>query len=159
VGSIPIARSKLRSVQIPRPAAVGDAHVVKQLRPILFSEPILGAAEVRPKGYLKGLALNLLLGWAGPLLARRATEPLPPTLLYLAVTPVDIRLFSKPLIGDAFEIGRWNKTSYRATATGNRLELLLQGLGRVTMTGDRTARPVIDLVVEGAVGPTAPNLG
>jgi hypothetical protein len=146
-------------VQIPRPPTVGDPAVVARLRSILFSEPILGAAAVRPKGYLKGVALNLLLGWAGPLLARRATEPLPPTILYLAVTTADLRLFSKPLFGDAFEIGRWKKSSYRATASGNRLELLLQRLGRVTVFGDRTARPVIELVVQGAVGPTAPNLG
>jgi len=146
-------------VQIARPPAVGDRAVVARLRSILFSEPILGAAAVRPKGYLKGVALNLLFGWAGPLLARRATEPLPPMLLYLAVTPVDIRFFAKPLLGDPFEIGRWKKTSYRATATGDRLELLLQRLGRVTVFGDRAARPVIALVVEGAVGPTAPNLG
>ena len=146
-------------MQIARPPADGDQYVVGQLRSILFSEPILGAAAVRPKGYAKGVALNLLFGWAGPLLARRATEPLPPTTLYLAVTPVDIRLFSKPVFGDSFEIGRWKKQSYRATATGNRLELLLQRLGRVTVSGDRTARPVIELVVDGAVGPTAPNLG
>ena len=146
-------------MQIARPPAVGDQHVVARLRPILFSEPILGAASVRPKGYAKGMVLNMLFGWAGPLLARRATEPLPPTVLYLAVTPVDIRLFSKPLFGDAFEIGRWKKGSYRATATANRLELLLQRLGRVTMTADSLARPVIELVVQGAVGPTAPNLG
>jgi hypothetical protein len=146
-------------VQIARPPAVGDQQVVARLREILFSEPILGAASVRPKGYAKGVALNLLFGWAGPLLARRATEPLPPTELYLAVTSVDIRLFSKPLFGDAFEIGRWKKGSFRATATGNRLELLLGRLGRVTMTGGKTARPVIELVVAGAVGPTAPNLG
>lgn len=143
-------------MQIPRPKAIGDAYVVKQLREILFSEPILGAAGVRPKGYAKGLALNLLFGWAGPLLARRATEPLPPTFLYLAVTTADIRLFSKPLFGNAFEIGRWKKGSYRATASGDRLEMQLQRLGRVTLIGDRTARPVIALAVEGAAGATAP---
>ncbi|HKW59727.1 MAG TPA: hypothetical protein VJR46_08245 [Candidatus Dormibacteraeota bacterium] len=156
MGSIPIARSTLGVVQVPRPPATGDAYVVKQLREILFSEPILGAAAVRPKGYLKGLALNLLFGWAGPMLARRATEPLPPTLLYLAVTPVDVRLFAKPLIGDAFEIGRWKKSAYRASAVGDRLDMLLTRLGRVTMFGDRAARPVIDLVVQGAAGPAAP---
>jgi hypothetical protein len=140
-------------MQIPRPAAVGDQQVVARLRQILFSEPILGAATVRPKGYAKGVALNLLLGWAGPLLARRATEPLTPTLLYLAVTPVDIRLFSKPLLDDAFEIGRWQRSGYRASATGRRLDMQVGRLGRVTMFGDRAAQPVIDLVVQGASGP------
>jgi hypothetical protein len=140
-------------VRIPRPAAIGDQHVVDELRSILFSEPILGAAQVRPKGYLKGVALNLLLGWAGPLLARRATEPLPPTILYLAVTPVDIRLFSKPLWGDAFEIGRWQKSGYRASSSGNRLDMQLGRLGRVTLHASRDAGPVVDLVVQGAAGP------
>src|SRR5262249_58479844 len=118
--------------------------------------PILGAAAVRRKGFAKGLALTLLFGWAGPLLARKATEPLPPTLLYLAVTTADIRLYSKPLIGDAFEIGRWKKDSYRANATGNRLDLQLGRLGRVTLFGNRPARSVIELVVQGAAGSTAP---
>src|SRR5438105_14300988 len=40
-----------RAVQIPRPPAAGDAGVVKHLRSVLFSEPILRAARVRPKGY------------------------------------------------------------------------------------------------------------
>jgi hypothetical protein len=140
-------------MQIARPPAVGHQHVVKKLRPILFSEPILGAAEVRPQGYLKCVALNFLFGWAGPLMARRATEPLPPTILYLAVTPVDVRLFCSPLWGDAFEIGRWQKSGYRASADGGRLDMQLGRLGRVTMFGDRAARPVIDLVVQGASGP------
>src|SRR5262249_9152223 len=82
-------------MQIPRPPAVGDHFVVKQLRAVLFSEPILGASGVRPKGYM-WTALAPALGWWAPYLARRAPHPLPPTPLYIAVTTVDVRLFSKP---------------------------------------------------------------
>ena len=90
-------------MQIPRPQAVGDQSVVKQLRSVLFSEPILGAMYVRPKGFWK-VAFAPALGWWAPYLARRATDPLPPTILVLAATTVDIRLFSKPSFGDLFEI-------------------------------------------------------
>ena len=144
-------------MQIPRPPAIGDAYVVKQVREYLFSEPILGAVSMRPKGYLKGIVLHLLFGWAGSWIARRATEPLPPTLIYLAVTAADVRLFAKPLVGDPFEIGRWKRSEYRASADGGRLDMLLTGRGRVTMFGDRAARPVLDLVVQGAAGPAAPQ--
>ena len=139
-------------MQIPRPPAVGHADVVGQLRSVLFSEPILGAARVRPKGY--GIVLvSRLFGAAGAIMAKRATEPLPPTVLYLAVTPVDIRLFSKPMWSDAFEIGRWKKSTYHASIDEERLLLDLERLGRVTVNGGAAARPVLDLVVEGAAGP------
>jgi len=82
-------------MQVPRPPAIGHQAVVKRLRSVLFSEVILAAASVRPKGYMK-VALAPLFGWCAPILARRATDPFPPTILYLAVTAVDIRLFSKP---------------------------------------------------------------
>ena len=143
-------------MQIPRPPAVGDRSVVNKLRSVLFSEPIIGAAGVRPKGYLK-LAIAPLFGWWAPILARRATEPLPPTLMYFAVTPVDVRLFSKPGFSDPFEIGRWKKGSYRASAgeatLGVKLDLELERLGRVRVYANRTARPVFDLIVQSASGP------
>ena len=142
-------------MQVPRPPAAGHAKVVTELRSVLFSEPILGAASVQPKGYTRAMLAHLL-GWAGPIIARRATEPLPPTILYLAVTPVDIRLFSKPAWSDAFEIGRWKRASYRASQDRRRLVLELERLGRVTLITRASAQPVIDLVVGGAAGPAAP---
>jgi hypothetical protein len=102
-------------------------------------------------------ALAPLLGWWAPLLARRATEPLPPTRLYLAVTTVDIRLFAKPPLADPFEIGRWKKGSYRASvrqaALGLRLDLDLERLGQVTLNGGREVGPVFNLVLQDAAGP------
>ena len=138
-------------MHIPRPDPIGDQRVAKELRSILFSESLLGAAEVRPKGYGKVMFASLL-GWAGPLLARRATEPLPPTILYLAVTTADIRLFSKPAFADPFEIGRWKKGAYRATLDGRRVVLELERLGRVTLIAAASARPVLDLVVQSSGG-------
>ena len=142
-------------MQVARPPTVGEAKVVEAVRQVLFSEPILGAAGVQPKGYTTVL-LSHLLGWAGPFIAKRATDPLPPTTLYLAVTRVDIRLFSKPWFRTAFEIGRWKKATYRATLDGRRLVLELERLGRVTVFAGASARPVLDLVVQGAAGPAAP---
>ena len=143
-------------MQIPRPPAVGHQSVVNQLRTVLFSEPILGAADVRPKGYLR-LAFAPLFGWWAPILARRATEPLPPTPLCVAVTPVDIRMFSRAGFRDLFEIGRWKKGSYRASAgearLGLKLDLELERLGRVRVYANRSARPVFDLIVQSASGP------
>jgi hypothetical protein len=122
----------------------------------LFSETLVAATLVRPKGYAK-VVLSPLLGWAGPLIARHATEPLPPTILYLAVTTVDVRLFSKPPFADPFEVGRWKKSAYRASMRESgltlKLDLEVARLGRVTVTSGRGARPVLDLVVQGASGP------
>ena len=143
-------------VEIPRPRPIGDQSVARQLRSVLFSEVLVGAAVVRPKGYAK-VVLAHFLGWAGPFFARRATEPLPPTLLYLAVTPVDFRLFSKPLFADPFEIGRWKRGTYRASFDGRRLVLELERLGRVMVIAGSSARPVVDLVVQGAAAPAAPT--
>lgn len=138
-------------MQIPRPAAAGEQWLVGRLRSILFSEPILGATDTLPKGYLKGILLAGLLGWLGPLVARRATDPLPATHIYLAVTPVDVRLFSKPLAADAFEIGRWKRGTYRASVRGRNLDLELDRLGRIRLSGG--SGEVFELVVEGAAGP------
>ena len=133
--------------------AVGHASVVRQVRSVLFSEVILGAARVRPKGYTWA-TLSLALGWFAPLLTRRATDPLPPSVLYLAVTEADIRLFGKPSFSDLFELGRWTKGSYRATvrrsALGLKLDLDLERLGPVTVFGCRDVAPVFELVVQGA---------
>jgi hypothetical protein len=143
-------------VQIPRPKPIGDASVAKQLRSVLFSESLIAATLVRPKGYRK-VVLSHLLGWAGPFVARQATEPLPPTILYLAVTTVDIRLFSKPPFADPFEVGRWKKGAYGASLRESgltlKLDLDVARWGRVTVTSSRGARPVLDLVVQGASGP------
>jgi hypothetical protein len=144
-------------VDVPRPPVIGNPSIVRQLRSVLFSEPILGAAGVRPRGLTKATVLTLLLGWIGPLLARRATDPLPPTLLYIAVTTVDIRIFSKPTFAEPFEVGRWNRGSYLATIREGglslKLELELERLGRVTLSAAKSVRPVFDLVVQGARGP------
>jgi hypothetical protein len=133
--------------------AIGHPSVVKQVRSVLFSEVILGAASVKPLGY-NWSVLALMLGWFAPLLSRRATDPLPPSLLYLAVTEADIRLFGKPSFSNLFEIGRWKTGSYRAwvrrSAFGLKLELDLERLGRVTLVAGRSAAPVFDLVVQGA---------
>jgi len=132
---------------------IGHPAVVKQVRSVLFSEVILGAARVKPLGY-NWSVLALMLGWFAPLLSRRATDPLPPSTLYLAVTEADIRLFGKPTFSNLFEIGRWKRSSYRAlvrrSAFGLRLELDLERLGRVTLVAGRNAAPVFDLVVQGA---------
>src|SRR5438270_7250298 len=127
-------------MEAPRPRAIGHQAVVKQLRSVLFSEVILGAASVRPKGYSWSV-LSLALGWLGPLLSRRATDPLPPSTLYLAITAADIRLFGKPSFSSLFEIGRWKKGTYRAsvvpTGMGLRLDLDLERLGSVRLFGGR----------------------
>ena len=142
-------------MQIPRPPAVGNQSVVKQLRSVLFSEPILGAASASPRGLVKAALLTVLLGWLAPLVVKRATGPLPPTAIYIAVTPVDIRLFSKAALADPFEIGRWKKSSYRASSRGSRLTLELERLGKVELICARDARPVLDLILEGASGPVS----
>ncbi len=93
-------------MQVPRLPAAGDASVVKELRSVLFSEPILAAVSVQPKGYTKA-ALLRLLGWAllaGPLIAKRATEPLPPTILYIAVTPVGATVQSGRRARETFDL-------------------------------------------------------
>lgn len=126
---------------------------MKLVRSVLFSEVLLGAASVRPKGY-RWATLSLSLGWFAPLLTRRATDPLPPSVLYLAVTEADIRLFGKPSFSNMFEIGRWRKGSYRASAGKARfslqLDLDLERLGPVRLFGAPDVQPVFDLVVQGA---------
>ncbi|HSS61745.1 MAG TPA: hypothetical protein VLK30_09860 [Candidatus Limnocylindrales bacterium] len=149
-------------MQIPRPPAVGDQSVVQQLRSVLFSEPILGAARVRPKGYLWVILGHAGAWWAGGI-ARVATRPLPPTILYLAVTPVDVRLFSKPPWSDPYEIGRWKKSSYRASIRESdrklKLDVDLPDLGRATIIADRNAQPVVDMFIAGSSGPVLPTTG
>ena len=146
-------------MEIARPKPIGHASVARQLRSILFSEALVGAALVRPKGYSR-VVLSQFLGWAAPFVAKRATEPLPPTILYIAVTTVDVRLFAKPLFADPFEIGRWKKSAYRASLRESgltlKLDLEVEGLGRVTVTSGRDARAVLGLVVQGASGPVMP---
>lgn len=139
-------------MQVPRPPTVGDPNVVSELRSVLFSEPILGAIRLHPRGYGKVILLRFL-GAIGPILSRRATEPLPPTILYLAVTPVDVRLFSKSGWSGVFEIGRWKNGTYRASVRGAWLEMELERLGRVAMKPQPEAREVVQMVQQAAVGP------
>jgi len=138
-------------VQVPQPPAAGDRSVVRQVRSVLFSEPLLGATRVRPKGLTKARLIGGLLGHWGAFVTRNMTEPLPPTTLFLAATTADIRLFAKPLFGDLYEIGRWKKGSYRASVNGSRLDLELERLGHVTLFGG--APEVVALVVQAAAGP------
>ncbi len=144
-----------------RPQPVGELSVAKKLRSVLFSEVILGAASVRPRGLTKKILLSGL-HWLGPFLARNATGPLPALILYLAVTPVDIRIFGKPGLSDPFEIGRWKKGTYLASVKEHtlnvELNLELERLGRISLLHTRfdarRVRPVFDLVVLGAAGPS-----
>ena len=142
------------------PQPVGHAFVVKQLQHVIFIG-IEGAAMVRPKGYML-VSLGGLLGWLGPLLTVHTTDPLPATHLYIAVTPEDVRIFSKPALSTPFEIGRWKKGSFRASIPDDRLslklDLELERLGRVRLvSGLRvfvgSVRAVFDLVVQSASGP------
>jgi hypothetical protein len=120
---------------------------------------IEGAAVVYPKGYTK-VHLAHLIHYLGPLFVVHATDPLPATRLYIAVTPDDFRIFGRPMFSIPFEIGRWKKGSYRASIAdsgiGLKLDLELERLGRVRMSAGLRAghtRPVFDLVVQGASGP------
>ena len=125
--------------------------MLRQVRSVLFSEPLLGATRVRPKGLTKARLIGGLLGHWGAFVTRNMTEPLPPTTLFLAATTADVRLFAKPLFGDLYEIGRWKKGSYRASVNGSRLDLELERLGHVTLFGG--APDVAALVVQAAAGP------
>jgi hypothetical protein len=147
-------------VEVARPPAIGDQAVVKRLRSVLFSEPILAAARTRPRGLLKGMGLQLVLGAVGQALAAHVTDPLPSSYIYVALTPVDVRLFSKPIGSEPLEIGRWPKHTYRASVTDSlftlRLDLELERLGHVRLFAPKNARPVVDLVAQSASGPAMP---
>lgn len=141
-----------------RPPPVGDPSAVKALRSVIFTG-IEGAASVYPRGYAK-VRLARLSHYLGPLFVVHATDPLPASPLYIAVTRDDFRIFGRPMFSTPFEIGRWKKGSYRAsiaeTGIGLKLDLELERLGRVRLlTGLRSghARPVFDLVVQSASGP------
>jgi hypothetical protein len=141
-------------------SSIGDASVVRLLRTVIFSG-IEGAAVVYPNG-LTRVHLSGVFGALGPMVAMRATDPLPATPLYIAVTPDDIRLFGRPRRSSPFEIGRWKKGSYRASiqerAFRSRLDLELDKLGRIRLcTRLRPfagpARRVLELIVQSASGP------
>ena len=148
------------NVQIPRPPVIGDRGAADELRSVVISESLIGAATARPKG-LFGAQWLWLAGWARPWLARRATAPLPATPIYVAVTSNELRLFSKSLGLPPYEIGRWR--NYRASLTESRgtlkLELQLERLGRVTLIRGpfigKPARAVFNLVVQHAAGPVS----
>jgi hypothetical protein len=143
-----------------RPPPIGHSSAIKQLRTVVFVG-IEGAAVVYPKGFTrKRLTPNF--GGFGPLMTAHATDPLPDSRLYVAVTPEDFRIFGKPMLSSPFEIGRWKKGTYRASIPDGgfrlALDLELDGLGRVRLhSGPRflagRARAVFDLVVQGAAGP------
>jgi hypothetical protein len=143
-----------------RPPPVGDPSAVKALRSVIFTG-ITGAAVVYPKGFTRK-RLTPMLGGIGPLLSAHATDPLPDTRLFIAMTPDDFRIFGGPPFSSPFEIGRWKKGTYQASIRegGFRLalDLELNGLERVRLhAGPRflsgRARAVFDLVVQGAAGP------
>jgi hypothetical protein len=149
-------------VMLPPP--IGDASAIKLLRPVIFTG-IEGAAVVYPRGLMK-VRMAGMLGWLRPLITVYATDPLPATPLYIAVTPEDIRLFGRPMFSSPFEIGRWKKGFYRASIleSGLRLRLVLEleKLGRIRLNTRLRAfagpaRQVLELVVQGAAGPATMN--
>jgi hypothetical protein len=141
-----------------RPPPVGDQSAVRALRSVIFTG-IDGAAVVYPRGYSK-VRLARLIHYLGPLFVVHATDPLPASPLYIAVTPDDFRILGRAMFSIPFEIGRWKKGTYRAsiaeTRIGLKLDLELERLGRVRLLAGLRAgdtRPVFDLVVQGASGP------
>ena len=143
-----------------RPPAIGEASAIKALRSVIFTG-IDGAAVVYPKGLMRK-RLAPAMGWLGPLLTIHATDPLPNSILYIAVTPEDFRIFGRVMFSLPFEIGRWKKGSYRASIVDSglrlKLDLELEKLGRIrVLSGLRAfsgpARQVFELVVQNASGP------
>lgn len=143
-----------------RPPPVGHSSAVKALRSVIFTG-IEAAAVVYPKGFTRK-RLTPAFGGLGPLLTAHATDPLPDTRLYIAITPDDFRIFGAPMLSTPFELGRWKKGTYPASIRegGFRLalDIELNGLGRVRLhSGPRflasRARAVFDLVVQSASGP------
>lgn len=146
-----------------RPPAIGQRSAIEQLRKVIFVG-IEGAAVVYPKGFMRK-RLTPMLGGLGPLMTVHATDPLPDSSLYIAMTPDDFRIFGRPPFSSPFEIGRWKRRTYRASIaeSGLRLtlDLELEGLGRIRLHSGprffaRKARSVFDLVVQGASGPVIP---
>jgi len=147
-----------------RPPAIGDASAIKALRSVIFTG-IEGAAMVYPKGFMRRRAARAM-GWLGPFLFVHATDPLPSSILYIAVTPEDVRIFGRAMLSLPFEIGRWKKRSYRASIVDSglrlKLDLELEKLGRIRVMalGLRAfagpARQVFELVVQNAAGPAMP---
>ncbi len=143
-----------------RPPPVGDPSAIKLLRSVIFTG-IEGAAAVYPSGFLrKRWAPGS--GWLGRFITVEAAAPLPNSRVYVAVTSDDLRIFGRPMFSSPFEIGRWEKGSYRASIPDSgvllKLDLELEQLGRVrVMSGLRVysgaARQVFDLVVRYASGP------
>ncbi|MFI5283329.1 MAG: hypothetical protein ACHQ0J_09395 [Candidatus Dormibacterales bacterium] len=145
------------------PEPLGQPSAIKQVRQVVFTD-ILAAATVFPKGYLKRQVAQGF-GWSGGLLAARATDPLPPTPLYIVMTPTELRLLAvsgwrKP----PYELGRWNRLTYRASIPERgaflKLDLDLERLGRIQVFAGlrnlrREVRPVFELVVQCASGPLA----
>jgi hypothetical protein len=147
-------------MEVAHPTPIGDASAVRLLRSVIFTG-IEGAAVVYPKG-LTRVQLSGGFGAFGPMVAVHATDPLPATPLFIAVTPEDIRLFGRPRFSTPFEIGRWKKRTYRASILEGVLRfsivLELETLGRIRLnTRFRafagSARQVLDLVVQNASGP------
>src|SRR5260370_39285277 len=94
-----------------RPRAIGDVSAIKALRSVIFTG-IEGAAAVHPKGFLRK-RLARAGGWLGPLLSVHATDPLPNTILYIAVTPEDFRIFGRAMFSLPFEIGPGGNRTHR----------------------------------------------
>ena len=98
----------------------------------------------------------------GRLLIKGSTGALPATLLCLAVTETDVRLFAAPSFGSLYEIDRWKFRTYQATIRESlamvSLDLAVERMGRISVGVPRTTagsvRAVFDLVVNNAAGPT-----
>ncbi len=154
----------LREMDSMRPPAIGDVSAIKALRSVIFTG-IEGAAAVYPKGFLRK-RLASAGGWLGPLLTVHASDSLPNTILYIAITPEDFRIFGRAMFSLPFEIGRWKKRSYHASIVDSglrlKLDLELEKLGRIRVmtVGLRMfsgpARKVFELVVQSAAGPVMP---
>jgi hypothetical protein len=144
-----------------KPRPLGQQFAVRQVRQVAFTD-ILAAATVFPKGYMRR-TMALMFGRLGRLLATHATDPLPATALYIAVTPNDFRIFARSgWHTPPFEVGRWNKLTYRSSIPQQgaflKLDLDVERLGRIQVFAGlrifrRDVEPVFQLVVQGALGP------
>jgi hypothetical protein len=140
--------------------------VIKRVRKIVLL-PIEGAVSARPRGLATYGFARALLGWLGPFVAKRATDPLPPSGVYVVVTKDDFRILCHSTMADTFELGQWKKGTYRASSPPGglfpRLDLELERLGRVRLFGGLRlygpqTQQVFDLVVNSAAGPVSEGL-
>jgi len=144
-----------------KPEPLGQPFASRKLRQVVFTD-ILAAAAVFPKGYMRTSVAHMF-GWLGRLAATHATDPLPATALYLAVTPDDFRIFARSGWREPpYEIGRWSRRTYRASIPQQgaflKLDLDVERLGHIQVFAGlrrfrRDVEPVFELVAQGASGP------